>query len=309
MGKISFIYPGQASQYVGMGKDLYDRISQAKSIYQHADEILGFKLSKVSFEGPEDELRQTRVTQPAIFVHSIVVTKLLAEQNFRPDLVAGHSLGEYTALVAADVLNFEDGLKIVKRRAELMQLAGEENPGGMVAIIGLSPSMVEEICQIVNASDIVQPANFNSPNQIAISGSVKGIKRAMGLARQKGAKKVIPLVVSGAFHSPLMEQAQLGLKQELEKTQFKQAKIPVYTNVTAKPVTAPNQIKQLLYKQLTHPVRWTELIQNMIADGSEKFYEVGPGNVLTGLLKRINRNIVGITVGTLGQINSVNLAS
>ena len=305
MGKIAVIYPGQASQYVGMGKDLYEQIPQAQNIYQTANEILGFEITKVSFEGPEEELKQTCITQPAIFIHSVIVTNLLAEKNIHPEVAAGHSLGEYSALVAADALSFEDALKIVKRRAELMQTAGEENPGSMAAVIGLASSDVEEVCQEASLAGIVQPANFNSPNQIAISGSVNGVKKAMDLAKERGAKRVIPLVVSGAFHSPLMKQAQLGLKEELEKVHFKQAKIPVFTNVTAQPVTAPAEIKELLYKQLTSPVRWAESIQNMIADGADKFYEVGPGNVLTGLLKRIDRKFAGITIGTLEQINSI----
>jgi len=305
MANRAFLFPGQASQYVGMGKDLCERYPLAKEIYEHAGEILGFDIKEVCFNGPDDQLKQTRITQPAIFVHSCIVNRIFGERNFYPDLVAGHSLGEYSALVAAGSLTFEDGLKAVKRRGELMQQAGEKQPGTMAAIIGLTGEEVVEICQTASKAGIVQPANFNSPTQVAISGSVEGVEKAMAIARQRGAKKVVPLVVSGAFHSPLMESAQKELKSVLQSLPFKNAAIPVYANVTANPVTEADQIRELLFKQLTFPVRWVETIQNMISKGVSEFYEVGPGKVLSGLVKRIDRKIKTIPIGTVEEIESL----
>ncbi len=286
--KIAFVFPGQASQYVGMGKDLYENSEIAREIFDKAEEILGFELKKICFEGPEEELKQTKVTQPAIFVHSYVVARLL-DDKLRADMVAGHSLGEYSALVYAGVLSFEDALKVVKLRGELMQRAGEENPGTMAAIIGLDDKTVYEICSKVN-DGIVQPANFNAPGQIVISGDIPAVRKAMELAQNAGAKMVKELVVSGAFHSPLMESAKEKLKEALDEVEFKKPSIPVYLNVTAKPTFDVGEIKDLLYHQITSPVLWSQIITNMFSDGARKFYEIGPGKVLQGLIKRIAPN-------------------
>jgi len=303
LAKTAFLFPGQGSQFVGMAKDLYDNFDEAKKIYQTADEIMGTKLSDICFNGPEEELKQTKYTQPAIFVHSIAVLELLKQKNSLPSASAGHSLGEYSALVAADAISYEDGLELVKIRGESMQQAGIEQPGTMAAIIGLEPDIVGEVCQ--NVSGIVQPANFNSPGQVAISGEVKAVHDAMEKLKEAGAKKVIELVVSGAFHSPLMESAQQGLSEALKKVEIKDASIPVYTNVTALPVKNKEEIKELLYKQLTHPVRWMEIYSNMANDGFEEFIELGPGKVLTGLGKRINREVNCKALGTVENINSL----
>jgi [acyl-carrier-protein] S-malonyltransferase len=302
MSKLSFLFPGQASQYVGMGKDLYEKFEIAREIYQTANAILEFDVADVSFNGPENDLKQTRITQPAIFVHSVVVTLLLKEKNIKPFAVAGHSLGEYSALVAGCALGFEDALKIVKVRGELMQRAGEENPGTMAAIIGLDEKTIGEVCCTAWNDGVVQSANFNSPGQIVISGSVTGVRKAMELAKAKGAKRAIELEVSGAFHSPLMSSAKDRLKEILEATNFKDAEIPVYTNVTAKPLTKAGELRNLLIEQLTSPVRWQESIENMIKDGFAKFYEVGPGEVIKGLVKRINKTVECEAIGKYEQL-------
>jgi len=290
---IAFIYPGQGSQYVGMGKDLYELFPQIKELYEKANKILGFELTKICFDGPEEELKQTFVTQPAIFTHSIALTKMV-ESRIIPNFTAGHSLGEYTALVTAGALSFEDALKLVKLRGEEMQKAGTTRKGTMAAIIGLDTKLVEEACNEALSSGIVQVANFNSPGQVVISGSVYGVKQAMVIAKQKGAKIVKELVVHGAFHSPLMEPAKVELKKALDSTEFNKVKIPVYRNVDAKP-TAPetdiSEIRDSLYRQLTSSVRWEESIINMINDGANQFIELGPGKVLQGLVKRINSTV------------------
>jgi [acyl-carrier-protein] S-malonyltransferase len=282
--KVAFVFPGQASQYVGMGKDLYEGNSLVKEIYDRAEEILGFELKKICFEGPEELLKQTKITQPAIFVHSYVVSKLL-DGKLKADMTAGHSLGEYSALVYADALDFETALMIVKVRGELMQKAGEQNPGTMAAIVGLDDEKVRKICNEVK-DGIVQPANFNAIGQVVISGEVEAVKMAMEIAKREGAKMVKELVVSGAFHSPLMESAKEELKKILDEVEFRKPKIPVYFNVTAKPTFEVEEIKDLLYHQITKPVLWTQTILNMRSDGAVKFYEIGPGKVLQGLIKR-----------------------
>ncbi len=282
---VAYIFPGQGSQYVGMGKDLCEQFPEAKKYFDEADAALGFSLSKICFEGPEEELKQTKNTQPAIFLHSVAVWNLLKPSDAA--MVAGHSLGEYSALVAAGAISFTDAVKLVRLRGELMQKAGEENPGTMAAIVGLDPQIVSEVTKTASEAGVVQPANFNSPGQIVISGSVAGVRKAMELAKERGAKLVKELVVSGAFHSPLMQSAKDKLKEALDKTVINDAKIPVYANVTASPVQKAEEIRRLLFEQVTSPVRWEESVMNMAAAGATKFVEVGPGKVLQGLVKRI----------------------
>ncbi|MBN1153717.1 ACP S-malonyltransferase [candidate division KSB1 bacterium] len=305
MAKKAFLYPGQASQYVGMGKDLYEHYEKARTIFDRAQAFLGFDLKRVCFEGPEEELKQTRITQPAIFIHSYIVTQLLKDKNMLPDFVAGHSLGEYSALVAAGVLSFEDALNVVKIRGEQMQKAGEIHPGTMAAIIGLGEAELAQLCQQASQVGVVKIANYNSPGQLVVSGSVEGVKEVMKAANEKGAKRVIELVVSGAFHSPLMEDAQNGLKQALAEAKFGDALIPVYPNVTAKATVEAEELRKSSFLQLTHPVLWTDIIQNIIAAGAEQFYEIGPEKVLTGLLKRINRDYSCVAVGTVEQLDTI----
>lgn len=282
--KKAYLFPGQGSQYVGMGKDLYDQFPAAKKIFDEADSLLNVSLSRICFEGPDEELKQTKNTQPAIFVHSMALWKILNPSDGA--MVAGHSLGEYTALVAAGALSFADAVALVRLRGEAMQKAGEENPGTMAAVIGLDAESVVEVCRTASEAGIVQPANFNSPGQIVISGSVEGVRKGMELAKTRGAKLVKELVVSGAFHSPLMQNAKEILRKALDTVECRDALIPVYANVTAQPVTKADDIKKLLFDQVTSPVRWEETVVNMSEAGAASFVEVGPGKVLQGLVKR-----------------------
>jgi [acyl-carrier-protein] S-malonyltransferase len=305
MAKIAFQCPGQASQVIGMGKDLYEAFSKAKERFDQADKIMGAPLADICFEGPEETLKQTKYTQPALFVHSAVVAELLAEKGLRPAMTAGHSLGEYSALFAAGAVSFEAALKVVKIRGEGMQFSGEKNPGTMAAVIGLEEAQVREVCKQASSAGVVQPANFNSPGQVVISGSVDGVRRGMEVAKEAGAKLVKELVVSGAFHSPLMEPARDSLFAALDDLAITVPQCPVYANVNARPLTDPEEIRNALKDQLLSPVLWMQSINAMITDGADTFMETGPGQVLTGLLKRIDRGVRGVAVGTTEAINKL----
>ncbi len=286
----AFVFPGQGAQFPGMGKDLYENNFLAKELFEQANDILGFRITDIMFNGTEEELKQTKVTQPAIFLHSVIMAKTMGD-NFKPDMVAGHSLGEFSALVAAGAMSFESGLKLVSARAMAMQKACELKPSTMAAILGVDDAVVEEVCASIT-DDIVVPANYNSPGQLVISGTITGIDKAIAELQKRGAKRAIKLVVGGAFHSPLMEPARVELAEAIEKTTIVAPICPIYQNVTALPETNPDKIKANLIAQLTAPVRWTQTIQNMIKDGATTFTEVGPGQVLQGLIKKIDRNTV-----------------
>ncbi len=292
--KTAYIFPGQGSQYVGMAKDWYDSNPETRKMFNRASEILGLDIAKVCFEGPEDELRQTSVTQPAIFLHSAVVFSLSAKDGSF-SAAAGHSLGEYSALFAAGALDFEHALMLVGLRGRLMQNAGSARPGTMAAVVGLDEKQVEEACREASVDGVAQPANYNSPGQIVISGDVAAVRKAMELAKRSGAKIVKELVVSGAFHSPLMEAAKEELKKAIDAAPIRDASIPVYANATARPVRFAGEIRSALVMQLTSPVRWQESVTNMSADRIMKFVEIGPGKVLQGLVKRIISG--GVVVG------------
>src|SRR6056297_6589 len=283
----AYVFPGQGAQFVGMGKDLYENYPVAKELFEKANEILSFRITDLMFEGTEDDLKQTRVTQPAIFLHSVVLAKTL--EDFNPEMVAGHSLGEFSALVANGALSFEDGLKLVYKRAMAMQKACEMEQSTMAAIIGLEDKVVEDVCAAID--EIVIPANYNCPGQLVISGSMKGVDIACEKLKEAGAKRALPLKVGGAFHSPLMEPARVELAEAINSTNFNTPVCPVYQNADAKPYTDPVKIKENLIKQLTSPVRWTQTMQNMIADGMTSYTEVGPGTVLQGLLKKVDRKM------------------
>jgi [acyl-carrier-protein] S-malonyltransferase len=282
----AYVFPGQGAQFIGMGKDLYESSSKLKDMFLKANSILKFRITEIMFDGSEDDLRQTNVTQPAIFIHSTILAHALGE-DFKPDMVAGHSLGEFSALVANKTLSFEDGLKLVAKRADAMQKACVIEPSTMAAIIGLEDEVVESICQSID--DVVVPANYNSPGQLVISGSLTGIERAIVKCNEAGAKRALQLKVGGAFHSPLMEPARVELAEAINSTKFQKGICPIYQNVTGQSVNDPEIIKSNLVSQLTTPVMWTKIMQNMIASGANEVIEVGPGKVLQGLFKKIDR--------------------
>ena len=287
----AFVFPGQGAQFPGMGKDLYENNAEAKALFDKANDILGFDITKIMFEGTADELKQTKVTQPAVFLHS-VITAICLGDKFQPDMVGGHSLGEFSALVAAGALSFEDGLRLVSARAQAMQKACEAQPSTMAAIIGLSDDVVEQICAEVSAEGgVCVPANYNNPGQLVISGNVEAITAACEKLKAAGAKRALPLAVGGAFHSPLMQPAKDELQAAIEQTEIKAPKCPVYQNVDAKPHTDPAEIKANLIAQLTSSVRWAQSVQNMIADGADDFTECGPGKALQGMIVKINKEV------------------
>jgi len=285
----AYVFPGQGAQYPGMGKDLYEGSALAKELFEKANTILKFKITKLMFDGTDEDLRQTKVTQPAIFLHSVILSRVLGK-DFKPDMVAGHSLGEFSALVANKTLSFEDGLRLVSKRAMAMQKACELEPSTMAAVLGMEDNAVEKVLK--NVKDIVVPANYNSPGQLVISGSIPGVEMACKLLEEAGAKRVVPLKVGGAFHSPLMEPAGQELAEAIHATKFNKGICPIYQNVTGQSVTDSEIIKKNLVAQLTSPVRWTQISRNIIADGATEVIEVGPGSVLQGLVKKVKRDII-----------------
>ena len=296
--KKAYVFPGQGSQFPGMAKALYDGNAKGKELLEKANDILGFRITDIMFEGTPDDLKATRVTQPAIFLHSVVLAKCY--EGFRPDMVAGHSLGEFSALAAAEAISFEDALRLVYIRATQMQLCCEKVPGTMAAIVGLPDEKVEEIC--ASCEGLVIPANYNCGGQVVISGEKAAVEQACEKAKAEGARRALPLAVSGAFHSPLMEPARIELGKAIEETKIVEPICPVYQNVSAQAVTAPETIKKNLLAQLTSPVKWTQTVKNMLADGADFFMEIGPGTVLQGLVKRISAGTDGITIEGLTTI-------
>ena len=300
------MFPGQASQYVGMGRDLHDRYPQIQALYRQAREITGADIAGVSFDGPAETLKQTNYTQLAILVHSVAAASLLNEQGIQPDYVAGHSVGEYAALVAAGSLAFEESVRLVRLRSALMHEAGQKQPGAMAAVMGLAPQEVDDVCRSASEDgEPVQPANYNSPMQTVIAGAVPAVKRAMDATRAAGARRVIPLKVSGAFHSELMEYARQGLAEAIEAAAIVRAETPVVANVTARPVTAPDDIRRLLIEQLTRPVRWAESMQSLVDHGVDTVVEAGPGSILSGLMKRMHRGVHILNADRLEDVSSV----
>ena len=289
MSKHAYVFPGQGAQFVGMGKDLYDNFPKAKELFDQANKILGFNITDIIFNGTDENLKQTKVTQPAVFLHSVIRAICLGD-DFKPEMVAGHSLGEFSALVAAGVLSFEDGLRLVSKRALAMQAACELQPSTMAAVLGLEDEKVVEVLKSIT-NEVVVAANFNCPGQLVISGSIAGVEQACEALKNAGAKRALPLKVGGAFHSPLMEPAREELAKAIEETNFSSPKCPIYQNVVAHAVTEPQEIKKNLIAQLTAPVRWTECVRAMISDGATLFTEVGPGTVLQGLVKKIDSSV------------------
>jgi [acyl-carrier-protein] S-malonyltransferase len=288
--KIAYVFPGQGAQFVGMGKEILDKNPEFETYFAKANEILGFDIKKIMLEGTIEELTQTDVTQPAVFIHSVLTA--MSQADFHPDMVAGHSLGEFSALVANKTLSFEEGLKLVSIRANAMQKACEANPSTMAAVLGMEDAKVDEICQSID--EVVVSANYNCPGQLVISGSMKGVEIASEKLKEAGAKRVLPLKVGGAFHSPLMESAKEELKQAIEAAHFNTPVCPIYQNFTAKSHSAPSEIKQNLIDQLTGSVKWTQCVSNMIADGATKFIELGPGSALIGMIKKINADVEAV---------------
>lgn len=292
----AYVFPGQGAQFVGMGKDLYDKSPIAKELYEKANDILGFRITDLMFSGTDEDLKQTKVTQPAIFLHSVILAKVLGN-DFKPEMVAGHSLGEFSALVANGALSFEDGLVLVSKRAMAMQKACEVEPSTMAAVLGLDDEKVEEICASID--EVVVAANYNCPGQLVISGSIKGIETACQKLTEAGAKRALKLAVGGAFHSPLMEPARQELEAAIAATKFSTPICPVYQNVNAMPTSNPEEIKKNLISQLTAPVRWTQTVKNMIEGGATSFTELGPGNVLQGLIKKVDRAMEAKSMQTI----------
>lgn len=302
MQQLCFIFPGQGSQSVGMGKDIYENSNKA-DIFDKASKILGYDIKEKCFNGPEDELKKTEISQPAIFLCSVILFELLKEQGIEPEIIAGHSLGEYAALYAAGVISFEDGLKIVSARGRVMSQAAEKNPGSMAAILGLDDDIIKQICEEASDAGIVVPANFNSPGQVVISGETEAVKKAIDVAKKRDARNCILLNVSGGFHSDLMKGASEEFKYEIDQVEFNSPEKSVVFNSIAEMESNTDKIKELLIKQLTSPVRWTETVKYIINNGNYKFIESGPGNVLKGLMRRIDREQVVLSAGTLEQLN------
>jgi [acyl-carrier-protein] S-malonyltransferase len=303
---VGLLFPGQGSQFVGMGRDLAEAYPEARRTFEEADDTLGFALSKLAREGPEEELTATRVAQPAILTHSLAVFRIVEGRLGDVALAAGHSLGEFSAYVAAGALSFDDGLRLVRLRGELMQQSGEQRPGTMAALLGLDDEAVERVCAEASAgTSVCVPANYNSPGQLVISGDVAAVERALGLAKAAGARRAVQLNVSGAFHSPLMRGAETGLRARLDAVAFSQPRYPVVSNVTAEAVIDPDDARRLLLQQLTSAVRWTASMRTMLAAGVQQFYEIGPGSVLTGLLRRIERGAASHAIGTAADLAGV----
>ena len=302
---LAILFPGQAAQYVGMGKDLYEGSAVARDVFDLANEVTGERISDICFSGPEDRLKQTEITQPAVFAHSVAACRMLAEAGTKPDFVAGHSVGELAALVAAGAISLEDGMRVVAVRGRAMQMAGEENPGTMAAVLGLDDDVVSDICASVKGTGTVTPANFNCPGQVVISGRPENVRAAVEEAKSRGAKRVVELQVSGAFHSELMASAVSALEEVLSEVRFPEPTVPVVPNVTAEPTRDPELLKRLLAKQVVSPVLWTASMHSLVAEGVDRAVEAGPGDTLKGLMRRIDRNVQVSCAGTLAEVREL----